>query len=143
MRNLIEAKSDGICSRGQFNKALESLNYSHSLVKIHLVEFDQKEIAGFHLNLNLIYRQLMLDSFTYLTKKIKEKMINQSFLWRELNVFEQQHILGSLKKSFFQNFENFYGINEKPTMIHFICLEDMLGFDDKNGMLDYTWVEME
>lgn len=140
MRNLIEAKSDGICSRGQFNKALESLNYCHSCVKIHLVEFDEKENVGFHLNLNIIYQKLMLDSFTYLTKKMKEKLIHQSYMWKELDIFEQQHILGSLKKSFFQNFENFYGINEQPTKKHFICLEDMLGFDDKNGMLDYTWI---
>lgn len=141
VRHLFEASKDGICARGQFNKTLECLNYSHDDIKIDMLDFSQNKILEINKEaINSIWKKLSFNCLENLPKKMKENFLNNVYFWGELDQFERQAILGCFKKALLEDFERFFPdlTYKEPTVTDYIVLEDTLGIFHKKQMIDFT-----
>lgn len=141
LRHLVEAAISNVCERGQFNKLLECLNYSHEDVKIDLIDYKDKSFGLINKQeVNLIWKELCVESFKNLPEILQKKYKNQVYFWGEIDQIEKQAILGGFKLAFYENFKKFFPNSENKTPLDedYKLLEEMLGIFHKDRILDFS-----
>ena len=141
IRHLFEAFKDGICSRGQFNKTLECLNYSHVDIQIDMLDFTNNHIVIINKEaINSVWKKLCLCCLEELSKEMQNKLKEMMFFWGELEICERQAILGGFKEVFRANFKKFfpYVKYDEPKNEDYVLLEDILGIYHQKQIIDFV-----